>query len=208
MNEITFKISSLKKTGHITPTSPGTDWTRLSTTAHLRQARTSPRPWRHRTIPHGEVRSMRGTFQAHGITSLDRMASMLSVGSTHPDPGWRVDSWWKAGASWKKVELIFPPKEPNPHDPVLFLILVSGTEKEEPARYWIIHVGVINLTSLSRFAGTVPLSKVGDIEYLIYTSKQVLCSQTAGWTMLVSGRRFALLELQLDTNNEMRSCYV
>ena len=180
MNEITFKISSLKKTGQITPTSPGTDWTRLSTTAHLRQARTSPRPWRHRTIPHGEVRSMRGTFQAHGITSLDRMASMLSVGSTHPDPGWRVDSWWKAGASWKKVELIFPPKEPNPHDPVLFLILVSGTEKEEPARYWIIHVGVINLTSLSRFAGTVPLSKVGDIEYLIYTSKQVLCSQTAG----------------------------
>ena len=80
----------------------------------------------------------------------------------------------------KKVELIFSPKEPNPHDPVLFLILVSGTEKEEPARYWIIHVGVINLTSLSRFAGTVPLSKVGDIEYLIYTSKQVLCSQTAG----------------------------
>ena len=129
---------------------------------------------------------------------------------------WLHSSWsWvtsrqlrKAGASWKKVELIFSPKEPNPHDPVLFLILVSGTEKEEPARYWIIHVGVINLTSLSRFAGTVPLSKVGDIEYLIYTSKQVLCSQTAGWTMLVSGRRFALLELQLDTNNEMRSCYV
>ena len=103
VNEITFKISSLKKTGQITPTSPGTDKTRLSTTAHLRQARTSPRPWRHRTIPHGEVRSMRGTFQAHGITSLDRMASMLSVGSTHPDPGWRVDSWWKTGASWKKV---------------------------------------------------------------------------------------------------------